>query len=92
MASAAYGGIMGQESPEENAEALSRRGDTMSALPYAKAFVVQFAAYTDPQSGAVSGRIEHLQTGRGSRFSSAHELLAAMMALLDGVDPRQTGP
>jgi hypothetical protein len=53
-----------------------------SPLPYSKAFVVQFAAETDPRLATVSGRIEHLQTGRRSRFASADELLAGIMTML----------
>jgi hypothetical protein len=60
------------------------------ALPYAKAFVVQFSAETDPRLGTTSGRVEHLQTGRRSRFASADELLAWIMAMLAGADiPRE---
>jgi hypothetical protein len=63
---------------------------TPSALPYAKAFVVQFSAETDARRGAVTGRIEHLQTGRRSRFGSTDELLAWIMAMLAGADsPRE---
>ena len=51
-------------------------------LPYAKAFVVQFTADTDARLERVEGRIEHLQTGRRSRFASAEQLLACVTALL----------
>jgi hypothetical protein len=60
------------------------RAHTPPALPYAKAFVVQFSAETDPRLGTTSGRVEHLQTGRRSRFASADELLAWIMAMLAG--------
>ena len=63
-------------------------GPTPRALPYAKAFVVQFSAETDPRRGTVTGRMEHLQTGRRSRFASADELLAWIMAMLAGADSR----
>jgi hypothetical protein len=56
------------------------------ALPYAKSFVVQFSAETDPRLGTISGRVEHLQTGRRSRFASVDELLASIMAMLAGAD------
>ena len=69
---------------------VSGRADTPSALPYAKAFVVQFSAETDGRRGTVTGRIEHLQTGRRSRFVSTDELLAWIMAMLAGEDtPRE---
>jgi hypothetical protein len=56
------------------------------ALPYAKAFVVQFSEETDPRLGTAAGRIEHLQTGRRSRFTSVDELLSRLMAMLAGAD------
>jgi hypothetical protein len=70
---------------------VSGRTDRPS-LPYAKAFVVQFASETDVGAGNVRGRIEHLKTGRRSRFASADELLARIMAMLAGADaPRDEG-
>ena len=59
---------------------------TPPALPYAKSFVVQFSAETDPRLGTTTGRVEHLQTGRRARFASADELLAWIMAMLAGAD------
>jgi hypothetical protein len=59
---------------------------TPPALPYAKSFVVQFSADTDPRLGITTGRVEHLQTGRRSRFASADELLAWIMAMLAGAN------
>ncbi|HEX2404503.1 MAG TPA: hypothetical protein VHM29_07355, partial [Acidimicrobiia bacterium] len=55
---------------------------TPPALPYAKSFVVQFSADSDPRLGITTGRVEHLQSGRRSRFASADELLAWIMAML----------
>jgi hypothetical protein len=62
------------------------RAHASPALPYAKAFVVQFSAETDPRLGTTTGRVEHLQTGRRSRFASADELLVWIMAMLAGAD------
>jgi hypothetical protein len=73
------GGYEGAESPTPDPA-------HTPALPYAKAFVVQFSAETDPRRGTVTGRMEHLQTGRRSRFASADELLAWIMAMLAGAD------
>jgi hypothetical protein len=56
------------------------------ALPYAKAFVVQFAAETDADLNHAAGRIEHLQTGQRSRFASLDEMLARMRAILTSTD------
>jgi hypothetical protein len=70
----------------EGAEnSVSARADNPPALPYAKAFVVQFGVETDARLGHVTGRIEHLQTGRRSRFASVDELLARIMTMLAGV-------
>jgi hypothetical protein len=71
---------MGAESP------IPGGVETPPALPYAKAFVVQFSAETDPRLGTATGRIEHLQTGRRLRFASVDELLAGIMGMLAGVD------
>jgi hypothetical protein len=77
---------MAHEGAHEGAESpVPARADNPSALPYAKAFVVQFGAETDARLGLVTGRIEHLQTGRRSRFASADELLARIMTMLGGV-------
>jgi hypothetical protein len=74
----------GVESPDPG------QAHTPSTLPYARAFVVQFSAETDARRGTVTGRIEHLQTGRRSRFVSTDELLAWVMAMLAGSDiPRE---
>jgi hypothetical protein len=65
--------------------------DSRPALPYAKAFVLQFGAETDARLGKVSGRIEHLQTGRRSRFTSVEDLLACIMAMLASAETSQDG-
>ena len=67
-------------------DAAHEGSDHPSPLPYAKAFIVQFASETDVRAGNIRGRIEHLQTGRRSRFASGDELLARMMAMLAGAD------
>ena len=58
------------------------------SLPYAKAFVVQFTAGTDPGLEHASGRVEHLQSGRRERFDSADDLLLWIAAML----PRSSDP
>jgi len=78
---------MAHDAAHEGAESPTPdRAHTPPALPYAKAFVVQFSAETDARRGTVTGRIEHLQTGRRSRFVSTDELLAWIMAMLAGAD------
>jgi hypothetical protein len=52
-------------------------------LPAWKAFVVQFSREAPAAGGSFSGRIEHLSSGRRSRFSSREELLAALEGLLE---------
>jgi hypothetical protein len=63
------------------------RDDKTWALPYAKAFVLRFDDGTDARLRDVSGRVEHLQTGRRARFMSVDELLAWIMAMLAGPNP-----
>jgi len=70
-----------REGPEDP---VPGRTDRTPVLPYARAFIVQFGAETDARLGNVTGRIEHLQTGRRSRFASVDELLAWIMAMLAG--------
>jgi hypothetical protein len=65
-------------------DAGQNRAGNGTALPYAKAFVVQFAADTDPSLEHASGRIEHLQSGRQARFASMTDLVARIAALLGG--------
>jgi hypothetical protein len=68
-----------------------KRAGNGTALPYAKAFVVQFAADTDPGLEHATGRIEHLQTGRQARFASMTDLIARLAALL-GNDADEGAP
>jgi hypothetical protein len=53
--------------------------------------VVQFGAETDARLGTVAERIEHLQTGRRSRFASIDDLLAFVKAMLAGIESSQGG-
>jgi hypothetical protein len=57
--------------------------EDVPALPVWKAFVVQFTRETSSQTGAFSGRIEHLSSGRRARFASTKELLATLGRMLD---------
>ncbi|MBX3028312.1 hypothetical protein KF840_25760 [bacterium] len=57
------------------------------ALPAWKAFVVQFSREADG-TAQFCGRVEHLQSGRRARFTSAEELTAAIRRLLQ----EQGGP
>ena len=67
-----------------------RRPADRPSLPYAKAFVVQFSAETDARLERAAGRVQHLQTGRRTRFASIYDLLGCIVALLadDHTAPR----
>ena len=80
-------------SPNDRADKAgpSRSADA-SPLPYEKAFVVQFSAETDAPLENAAGRVEHLQTGRQARFTSAVELLASLRALLADGPPPSSSP
>jgi hypothetical protein len=66
----------------ERPAAASEKGDVPS-LPVYKAFVVQFTHDTRSQAGIFAGRVEHMNSGRRSRFASKHELLAGLEKMLD---------
>ena len=57
------------------------------APQYARAFLVQFTEETDSQLTCAAGRVEHLRTGRRTRFESAAELLDCLRALLAEREP-----
>lgn len=60
-------------------------------LPAWRAFVVQFSRQTEPATNSLSGRVEHLSSGRRAHFESPEELLAALRRLLEelGTEERQ---
>jgi len=76
----------GSES-SRGADVGQKRSAAASALPYGKAFVVQFSSETDRTLEHATGRIEHLESGRRVSFSSAAELLACIVVMLGDVDP-----
>jgi hypothetical protein len=82
---------MARDPGHDRSEDCPGQADNRPALPYAKAFVVQFGAETDARLGKVSGRIEHLQTGRRSRFTSVEDMLACIMSMLAGVEAPRDG-
>ncbi|MEO8601481.1 MAG: hypothetical protein ABI629_02785 [bacterium] len=47
-----------------------------------RAFVVQFTAASDPTSGTVAGRVEHVQSGHAVHFESLDDLLRFLAARL----------
>jgi hypothetical protein len=68
--------------PGSTEDTVRRRAVEGQALPYARAYVVQFTAETDARLEHVAGRIEPLQTGRQSHFTSVAQLLACFVPLL----------
>ncbi len=56
------------------------------ALPPNHAFVVEFNASTGENTG-LSGRVEHVVSGRAARFASAGELLEFVQGILQGEQP-----
>jgi hypothetical protein len=64
--------------------------EEVPALPVWKAFVVQFSRETRTQTGTFSGRVEHLSSGRRSRFASKEELFAAVGTMLDQLGEETT--
>jgi hypothetical protein len=51
-------------------------------LPSTKAFVLQLTRATGPTLEPFAGRVEHLSTGRRTRFETVEEFLTALRHLL----------
>jgi len=47
-----------------------------------RAFVVQFRRETDLDTGCMTGRVEHVVSGKATRFQSVDELMAFMAVVL----------
>ena len=56
------------------------------------AFVVQLLAWSDPRTGVVGGRVEHVASGRSRRFASLQELLDFLADALADLGPEGGGP
>jgi hypothetical protein len=54
----------------------------MNELQHVGAFVIQFRVGTDFSTGQVSGRIEHIASGRSGQFESAAALLDLLATFL----------
>src|SRR5262245_47108955 len=72
--------------PPRTRRTVPGRRTAAPALPYAKAFVAQFAEDTGSRLEQARGRVEHLQTGRRAPFASVAELFACMVVLLGDVE------
>ena len=56
-------------------------------LPTERVFLLRLSSDAAQSKAIYSGRIEHVQTGRGARFSSLAEterFIAEMLAVVDG--------
>jgi hypothetical protein len=42
--------------------------------PHTRAFVLQFTADADPETGPFEGRVEHVASGRAAQFHTPEEL------------------
>jgi hypothetical protein len=60
--------------------------DSVPALPAWKAFAVQFSKGSGGGARVFSGRVEHLQSGRRTTFSSRDELVAMLERMLDAIE------
>lgn len=47
-----------------------------ASLPPDAAFVLQLRSDTDVERGTIAGRVEHVASGRATRFSTIDELLS----------------
>ena len=56
------------------------------------AFVVQFLPWSDPRSGVIGGRVEHVASGRSRRFASLKELLDFLADALTELGPGSEDP
>jgi hypothetical protein len=45
-----------------------------AASPHVRVFVIQFSSDADPAHGRLVGRLEHVESGRSLRFTSAKEM------------------
>jgi hypothetical protein len=60
----------------QHGKPLQPRPRPVSTLPADRAFVVQFSARAAARADRVSGRVEHVVTGRSTHFRSLDQLLA----------------
>jgi len=68
--------------PDSKSSGGRHREDDGPTLPYTRAFLVQFSAETDAGLSHAAGRVEHLETGTRSRFSSIEGLRASIATML----------
>lgn len=61
-------------------------------MPPAKAFVLRFADGTDLGAGRITGRVEHIVSGTGERFSSPADVWDFLQRMLEGQERAGRGP
>ena len=57
----------------------------MRGLQHAKAFVIQFRGGEEGDAGRLSGRVEHVASGRTAMFQSIEDLPQLLLTMLRGV-------
>ncbi len=57
----------------------------MKGLQHANAFVIQFRGADDGDKGSISGRVEHVASGRTAIFQSVDELPQILVNILSTV-------
>ena len=58
----------------------------MEGWQYKAAFVIQFRPETDIESGIFEGKVEHVASGKATRFHSLDELLGFILFVLTEVN------
>ena len=61
----------------------------MKGLQQAKAFVVQFRTAEEGNAGGLSGRVEHVASGRTATFQSIDDLPQLLLKMLDSTDSEE---
>jgi hypothetical protein len=57
-------------------------GEAARPLPVHRAFVVQFGAQTNGETGRFAGRIEHVVSGHARHFQTLEELVGCLVQML----------
>lgn len=60
------------------------RGNVTKGLQHATAFVIQFRGPVQARTDQLSGRVEHVATGRTATFQSIEELPQLLLKMLRG--------
>ena len=64
----------------------------MMRLPPNRAFLVQLVGDTEPTATAPAGRVEHVSSGRSTRFRSREELWEFISQILAEAKPGEEAP